>query len=262
MGNCVAMWPRNPSRVPGRAHTCLSASPTSRTDAIGVGTQVPGGPLRTTAIQHSHQCAGRADAGERGRPTEVAKQRDERDGGKNLAQLADDGRQLSHHGHPSSRKPTGDERQRRREDDRVAGTDKHSGRGRDGHGRRIRQQDLPTGQQNRVGDEHRPRPVTVHQESGQDVRHGEHAHLDEHEGGQGAGAESETVGRVEAGSGQGGALHDRQDVGEYANGPDQPGSAGPRRHCGGIEVTVAPVLQGSWDGRGAFKPWWGVPIVP
>ena len=43
------MWPKNPSRVPGRAHTSLSASPTSRADAMGVGTQVPGGPLRTTA---------------------------------------------------------------------------------------------------------------------------------------------------------------------------------------------------------------------
>ena len=49
IGNCVAMWPKNPRRVPGRAHTCLSASPMSRTDAMGVGTQVPGGPLRTTA---------------------------------------------------------------------------------------------------------------------------------------------------------------------------------------------------------------------
>ena len=245
------MWPKNPSRVPGRAHTCLSAV-ADVADRRHRGRH----PRSRWAIahhrecQHSHQRAGRADAGERGRPTEVAKQRDERDGGKNLAQLADDRRQLSHHGHPSRGEPTGDERQRRREDDRVAGTDKHSGRGRDGHGCRIRQQDLPTGQQDRVGDEHRPRPVTVHQESGRDLRYREHAHLDEHEGGQGAGAEPETIGGVEACSGQGGALHDRQDVGEYANGPDQPGRAGPRRHCGGDRSHGdARSLQGLGMGR-------------
>jgi hypothetical protein len=33
--------------------------------------------------------------------------------------------------------------------------------------------------------------------------------------------------------GQGGALHDREDVGARTDGPDQPRRAGPRRRCGG-----------------------------
>ena len=66
----------------------------------------------------------------------------------------------------------------------VAGPDKNSGRSRDGHGCRVRQQDLPAGQQRCVGDEHRPRPVTVHEQSGRNLGCGEHGHLDEHEGGQ------------------------------------------------------------------------------
>ena len=231
------MWPKNPRRVPGRAHTSLSAI----ADVAGRrdGSRHPGSG-RTVAhdreCQHAHQRTGGGDAGECGRPSAVAEQCDERDGRQNLPQLTDDCCQLGHQRHPSWRKPSWDERQGRREDDRIAGPDQNSRRSGDGHGCRVRQKDLPAGEQDRVGDEHRSRPETVHHQSSRDLRHGEHRHLDEHEGGQGARTEPEPIGGVQARSGEGGPLHDRQDVGGHAYRPDQPRDAGPRWHCGGGRV--------------------------
>ena len=42
------MWPKKPSRVPGRIHTAFSCAPTSRTDTEADGVQVLPGAFRTT----------------------------------------------------------------------------------------------------------------------------------------------------------------------------------------------------------------------
>ena len=231
------MWPKKPRRVPGRAQTSLRAiaDVAGRRDR----SRHPGSG-RTVAndreCQHAHQRADGGGAGECGRPSAVAEQRDEWDGRQDLPQLTDDCCHLGHQRHPPGRKPPWDERQCRGEDDRIAGADQNSRGGRDGHGRRVCQQELPGGQQHCVGDEHRPRPVPVHQKSRRDLCCREDGHLDEHEGGQGAGAESEPIGGVKTRSGEGGPLHDGQDVGGHAYRPDQPGDVGPRRHCGGGRV--------------------------
>ncbi len=47
--NCVPMWPKKPSFVPGRPHTARTWRPISRIDSDGTGCQSPDGALRTTA---------------------------------------------------------------------------------------------------------------------------------------------------------------------------------------------------------------------
>ena len=229
------MWPKNPSRVPGRAHTCLSAS-------VDVADRRDRGrhPRSGRAVahhregQHPHQRTGGADAGECGRPPDCGEagrrteRRTESDPSWPTIVVS-----WVMTGTRRGDEPSWDERQRRREDDRVAGADQNSRRSRNGHGCRVRQQDLPA----------RPaaprwRRASLADRNG---RRADPAGICATENtatwmntnaARAAGAEPESIRGVQACSGEGGALHDRQDVGGHAHGPDQPGHAGPCRHCG------------------------------
>jgi hypothetical protein len=46
--NCVPMWPKKPSRVPGRAHTARTCASAARTGIAAPGAQLAAGALRTT----------------------------------------------------------------------------------------------------------------------------------------------------------------------------------------------------------------------
>ena len=47
--NCVPMWVKNPSRVPGRSHTVFTLASIARTDMVSVATTRPCGVSLTSA---------------------------------------------------------------------------------------------------------------------------------------------------------------------------------------------------------------------
>src|SRR3954463_6341506 len=102
------MWPKKPSRVPGRRQTSRTWRATSRAETAGAGLQVPRGPLRTTAnvtaaASMLAAAAARPPRGarargarrtERDRPAGGVQQGDEGHGRENLTELTEDAGEL------------------------------------------------------------------------------------------------------------------------------------------------------------------------
>ena len=216
------MWPKKPSRVPGRRHTSRTWRAISRAGTAGAGVHVPRGPFRTTArVSAAASMLAAAAAAERGRPAERVQQGEERHGRQDLPDLTEDAGQLRDQRDAAGGEPAGDEPQDRHEHHGVARAHHDAGQHHERQGRRERQQQLPAGEQGAAQHQHGARAPAVHQEAARQLGRDVDRDLEEDERRQRGRADPEAVRGIESGDAERRALHDGQDVPEHADGPDE-----------------------------------------
>ena len=137
--NCVPMWVKKPSRVPGPQPDGLHAAQRGA-HRHRLALRRPGRRGVSLTIANASTIASTPNAGDRdvrGGPRRAGEEREERDGRQHLAQLPADAGELRQQRNPSWRKPVRHQAQHRDERDGVAEPD--DGARADGQGQRRRE---------------------------------------------------------------------------------------------------------------------------
>jgi hypothetical protein len=172
--------------------------------------------------QQSRECAARGGQAEGGGPARVMQQHQEGHGRQDLAELAQDGRQLRDHRDAPGREPARDKREHRDEYDGVSQPDQDPGQHGLGQSGGAGQQELTGRQEDAADDEHDPRAEPVDEQAGRGLGGEVDGDLDENESRQHSGGDTEPPGRVQPGDAERRPLHHGEDVGQDGDGPHGP----------------------------------------
>ncbi len=229
-----------------RAHVTEEPEPRTRPapDVPQLTSHLPGGHRRRgrpsarrgiadhRGRQQGHERAARRGQAERRGPARVMQQHQEGHGRKDLAELAQDGRQLGDQRDASRRKPARDESENRDEHHGVPQPDQDPGQHGLGQGGGAGQHELAGGQENPADDKHDPRAKPIDEQASRSLGRDVDGDLDEHESRQHPRGDAESPGGVQPGDTERRPLHDGQDVGQDPGAPHGPRTSAPDRFPG------------------------------
>ena len=181
----------------------------------------PGRGRDPQADERSHE--------ERRGPAGALKQRHQRIGGDDLADLAEKAGELGEQRHAPGREPDHDQTQDADERHRVAGPDEHAARHRKSDGVRGCEHELPDTHEQRPGGDQAPGTQPVEQHADGHLQTGVDGELQDAEQGQHGRRGPESTLGFDAGDAKRGALKDRDGICPDAEREDRPGPAGGAR---------------------------------